>query len=575
MNLAVLRSGESKKLYIQKSYRKDGKSTSKHVACLGDLHTLMKEKKMSEEEVLAWGRKIAREYTENEKKENEIVVRLFPSALIEKDKRRSYSAGYLFLQKMYHEMHLSNVFRNIKKRHHYEYDLDAIFSDLVYARTLEPGSKLSSYETAKGFLEAPKYELHDVYRALSILAQESEYIQSELYRNSNMILSRDRKILYYDCTNYYFEIEEEDENGLRRYGKSKEHRPSPIVQMGLFMDSKGIPLAFSLFNGNENEQRSLLPLEETVIRDFGLEKVVVCTDAGLSSRDNRFFNNTADKAYITTQPLKKLKKEEKEWALEDSDWFSLKDGERVKGSVKDLKDKGNTFYKEDPYPLKGISGQRLIVTYSHKYASYQKEIRERQIARAKKILQSGKGKGSRNPNDPRRFITRTSVTENGEAAEEDTYSLDEERIAEEEKYDGLYGIVTNLEDDAREIIKVAEGRWEIEECFRIMKTDFRARPVYLSRKDRIKAHFLTCFTALFFLRLLEYKTGYRYTANELIGTLRSYSLLKIDEGYLPSYTRTELTDHLHEIFHFRTDYQIIPPAKMRSIIKSTKTRNKG
>ena len=573
MILVVARSGKNKRLYIQRSFRKNGKTTSKNVECLGDLNELMKSKNMSEEEVIAWGKERARQLTETEKEDSkQILVRFYQNQLIDKDVIRTYRAGYLFIQKMYYDMNFSNIFRNISNRHDYEYDIDAIFSDLVFTRIISPGSKLSSYECAKSFLEPVRYELHDVYRALSVLAEECDYIQAEMYKNSNLILQRDRNILYYDCSNYYFEIEEEDIDGSRRYGKCKEHRPNPIVQMGLFMDSDGIPLAFSIFDGNENEQRSLIPLEKMILDNYGLEKVIVCTDGGLSGYDNKFFNSRKNKAYIMTQSLKKLKKEERDWALKDEDFFVLSTGERFKGSIEDLGSKDDILlYKEDPYPHKSIKDQRLIITYSSKYAAYQKAIREAQIERARKMIEKKENRKSRNPNDPKRFIKKTNTTQNGEIADQTYLELDENVINEEAKYDGFYGIVTVLEDDVREIVKVAEGRWEIEECFRIMKSDFEARPVFLSRDDRIKAHFLTCFAALFFLRLMEHKSDHLYTSSKLLETLRSYNLLKIDEGYIPEYTRTDITDKLHEIFDFRTDYQIITPSKMRNIIKNTKT----
>ncbi len=576
MNLVITGKDEKRRLYIQKSFRKNGKSSSKNVEVLGLLSDLMKQKNMSEEEVIDWARKRAAALTKQEKElSKDILVRFSQNQLIDKDVQRSFAGGYLFVQQMYYQMNLPNVFRNIENRHKFEFDLSAIFSDLVYARILCPSSKLSSYESAKSFLEPPRYELHDVYRALSVLAKESDYIQSEIYKNSNLILDRDKRILYYDCSNYSFEIEQEDEDGLRRYGKAKNHKPSPIVQMGLFMDSDGIPLGFSLFNGNENEQKSLIPLEKTILDNYGLEKVVVCTDAGLSGYDNKFFNSRKNKAYIATQSLKKLKKEEREWALKDEDWFELSSGKRMDGTVKDLELKDTIFYKEDPYPHKSIKDQRLIITYSPKYAAYQRKIRDNQVERAERLIENGKIKnGRRNENDPSRFIRKITTTSNGEVADETNYSLNEERIKEEAMYDGLYGIVTNLEDDVKDIIKVAEGRWEIEECFRIMKTDFEATPVYVSRSDRILGHFITCYSALFFLRLLEHKTKHEYSSDTLIKTLRDYKFLKIDEGYLPAYTRNDITDSLHEVFGFRTDYQIITPSKMRNIIKNTKTKQK-
>ena len=572
MNLAIVRSGKNKRLYIQKSFRKNGRSSSKNVECLGNLNELMNDMKMSEEEVMAWGREKAREYTENEEKENNnVIIRLNTRKLINKDELRTYSAGYLFLQSIYSALRFDNTFRNIRNRHGFRYDIDAIFSDLVFARIIEPGSKKASYETAKTFLETPGYELHDVYRCLSVLSEEMNYIEAEIYRNSNLILKRNNRVLYYDCTNYYFEIEEEDDS--RKYGKGKEHRPNPIIQMGLFMDGDGIPIAFNLFEGNKNEQQSMKPLEERIIRDYDFSSFVVCTDAGLSSRTNRLFNSIQNRAFIISQSLKKLKKSEKEWVFEDRGWKRVSDDKKVKlEEIRKLEDDEQLYYKEMPYQDDRIYDQRLIVSYSPVYARYQKNIREKQVNRAMKIVESGKIRKARNENDPYRFIRTIATTENGETADERHIEIDQDVINEEARYDGLYACTTNLNDDIREIMKVAKGRWEIEESFRIMKTDFKARPVHLSRKDRIRAHFLTCYTALVILRLLEKKTEGRYTTDRLINTLRSYNLLKIDEGYIPAYTRSEISDHLHEIFGFRTDYQIIKPSRMRSIIAETKKK---
>ena len=573
MRAIIRKSGNSKRVYIQKSFRNvNGKNTSKIVESLGDIEELKKKLKMSEEEVLSWAQKKADDIDSKEKdNSSNIVVCLSQNKLIDSNNTRLYKAGYLFIQKMYYQMNMDNVFRNIRNRNEYEYDLNAIFSDLVFTRLIEPSSKYSSYEIAKSFLEPPKYKLHDIYRGLSILAKESDYIQAEIYKNSNHLIKRNSKILYYDCSNYFFEVEQEDIDGLRKYGKSKEHRPSPIVQMGLFIDSNGIPLAFNIFEGNKNEQLSLTPLETTIIRDFDMNSIVVCTDAGLSGYTNKLFNNTKTKAYITTQSLKKLKKLDQDWALDKTkDWNRLSDDIEVE-DISNIKDNDtNIYYKEEPYPHKEIKNQRLIISYSHKYAIYQSKIRQAQIQRAIKLIEKGENRKTNNLNDPRRFIKKTSTTSNGEIADEVTLSLDENLINEEAKYDGYYGIVTNLEDEAKDIIKVASGRWEIEECFRIMKTDFKARPVYLQRDDRIKAHFLTCFVALFFLRVLEYKTKHKYTTNELLDTLRSYNLTKINEGYIPSYTRDTITDDLHSIFGFRTDYEITSPKKMRNIIKISK-----
>lgn len=569
MKLVVRNSGKNnKRLYIQKSIRKNGKCSSVIIESLGSLSELMKDKNMSEEEVIEWGNEKAKELTDNElNNAKDIVIKLSQSASI-KEGKRSFKTGYLFLQDIYSKFKFKNTFRNIKSRNDYEYDAESIFSDLIFSRILEPGSKKSSYITVNSFIESPKYDEHQIYRALSLFNKEMDYILEETYRNSNFLVKRNNKVLYYDCTNYYFEIEDEDD--FRKYGKSKEHRPNPIVQMGLFMDSDGLPLSFSIFEGNKNEQLSLRPLEEKIIKDFELSKIVVCTDAGLASKNNKFFNSFGGRNYIITQSLKKLKKDDKDWALDKEDsFFELKTNSRV--NFKDI-DKDKLYYREEPLPVKNIENQRLIVTYSPKYAAYQKRIREKQANIALKMIKNGKFKKNRNnPNDPARLIVKTSTTDNGEVATNEVFELDNERIALEEMYDGFYGISTNLEDDVADIITVNERRWEIEESFKIMKTDFEARPVYLQRQDRIKAHFLICFMALLIYRILEKKLDNKYKTSEIIKTLRAHNHLLIQgAGYIPEFDKSSLIDDLQNIFKLNLNKEIITPSTMRSIIKKTK-----
>jgi len=408
-----------------------------------------------------------------------------------------------------------------------------------------------------------------------VIAKETDFIQSQLYKNSLSVMKRNDRILYYDCTNYFFEIEQED--GLKQYGPSKEHRPNPIVEMGLFMDGDGIPLAFSIHAGNTNEQLTLKPLEEQIIKDFSLSKFIVCTDAGLSSTNNRKFNNINDRAFITTQSIKKLKKHLKEWAL-SSDGWSL-EGSNKKYDISKLEDseeaietyRNFTFYKERWIKEDGLE-QKLIVTFSLKYKFYQRQIRDRQVERAIKIMENNPSSLKKhNANDCKRFISKTGITPDGEIANKEVYNLNETAIDNESSYDGFYAVCTNLEDDAPAIAKINHNRWEIEECFRIMKTDFKARPVYLSRADRIKAHFTTCFLALVIHRYLEKRLDSKYTSSNIISTLRNMNFFSTrTEGYIPTYTRTDLTDALHVAFDFRTDYQIVNTRQMKNIFKATK-----
>jgi transposase len=418
------------------------------------------------------------------------------------------------------------------------------------------------------FLEPPSYKLHDVYRALDILGTECDFIQSEVYKNSHLIGKRNDKVLYYDCTNYYFEIEQE--NGSKKYGKSKEHRPNPIMQMGLFMDGDGIPLAFSLFPGNTNEQKSLKPLEQKVIQDFGCQKFIYCSDAGLGSETIRNYNHMGERAFIVTQSIKKLPAEDKAWALDKNGFRRVSDDQPVDITTLEEDDTG-LYYKDEPYTPKTLH-QRLIITYSPKYARYQKAIRDAQVERAEKMIQSGSTKKQRkNPNDPARFIGTAAATKDGEVAKIHHF-LDEEKISNEAQFDGLYAVCTDLlDDDVDDILRVSEGRWQIEECFRILKTDFSARPVYLQEENRIKAHFLTCFLALLSYRILERSMNGKYTCDEILDTLKSMNFALIQEqGFIPLYKRSKLTDELHDVSGFRTDYQFITKSQMKTIQKNSK-----
>ena len=578
MRVTTTKSKFSESFYINYAYiDKNGKSTSKIFKKLGTLNEL-KEKLGTDDrdEVMKWAKEQARIATEQHKAESEtVLVPLSPKSLINLNERRSFNCGYLFLQKICSDLRIDNICRNIKGRHKFKYDIQAIITDLVYARILNPSSKKSSYSYCQSLLEMPKYSLDNVYDALQILADESDYIQSDLYRNSNFLHTRNKSVLYYDCTNFFFEIEQEDE--LRKYGKSKEHRPSPIVELGLFMDADGFPLAFDIYPGNQNEQTTLKPLEQKVIRDFECSKFIFCSDSGLGSKSNRQFNDLGDRSYVITQSLKKMKTEDREIALNPVQYRKLGCDKFINLEELDLKDTevfNTVYYKEIPV-TNGSLEETVIVTFSPKYRDYQRKIREGQIERARKMISSdGKIKKNRkNPNDPSRFIETVHVTSDAEVAENIIATLNTEAIAEEEKYDGFYAVITDIEDDPAQIIAINKRRWQIEECFRIMKTEFRSRPVYVSTEKAIKAHFLTCFIALLVYRILENQLNNKYTVTEIVNTLSEMKLTDIGEmGYIPSYTRTALTDALHENAGFRTDTQIVKKSKLRSIIKSTKDK---
>ena len=578
MYAAINGVGKNKSVYIMHSYRKpDGKTSSKVFRKLGKLDELLTRFFNNEEELMTWAKQEAAKDTELYSAESSNVSLTFSqTSYITMNEERSFNIGYLFLQKICANLNLKNICRNISGRYDYTYNLEAILTDLVYSRIISPSSKLSSYSFCNTLLEAPKYSLQNVYRSLSVMAKESYYIQEELYRNSNFILPRNNKILYYDCTNYYFEIEEED--GDKCYGKSKENRPNPIVTMGLFMDADGIPLAFDIFPGNKNEQTTLKPLESKIIQDFGCNEFIFCSDAGLGSKNNRYLNSLGNRAYVITHSIKKMKKDDQELALSPKNFKKIGSNKLIDISTLDETDQtifNTIFYKEIPV-VNGDLDEILIVTYSPKYKAYQRKIRNRQIERAEiKISSSEKKRKSKTQNDSTRFIKETSVTLDGEIADKTVYEIDIEKINKEAKYDGFYAVITNLDDDVSEIIKINKRRWEIEENFRIMKTEFEARPVYVRRDDRIKAHFLTCYISLLVYRILEKILDNKYTCEEILSTLKSMNmtLLSKNSGYTPSYKRTELTDVLHKKFGFHTDYEFISKAKMRSIIKESKVSN--
>ena len=573
MRLQIIKSKNAQSLYVVKSVYHNKKRTNKVIEKLGTYENL---RNTLDEDPIEWAKKYVEDLNQKEKDgTRNVIVKYQPTKIIEKNLQTSFNAGYLFLENLYYKLGLDNISKTISQKYRFSYDLNNILSRLIYSRIIYPSSKLATFELSKKYIEQPNFELHDIYRALEVIATETDFIQSELYKNSLKVSKRNTNILYYDCTNYFFEIEQE--SGLRQYGPSKEHRPNPITQMGLFMDGDGIPLAFSITSGNTNEQITLKPLEEKILEDFKLSKFIVCTDAGLASNSNRKFNDKDERAFITTQSIKKLKKHLMDWALSPDGWhlsgddkqYNINDIEKNEEAIIFYKDR--IFFKERWIKENNLE-QKLIVTYSLKYRNYQRQIRNSQIERAKGAIANKTFKLDKcNQNDFKRFVKKTSVTKDGEIAEDKIYSIDNEQIAKEAKFDGFYGVCTNLESIAEEIIKVNQRRWEIEESFRIMKSEFKARPVYLSKDDRIIAHFTTCFLSLVILRLLEKKLEEKFTVNEIIETLREMNLQSnIGNGYIPTYTRTDLTDTLHEKFGFRTDYQIVLNSQMKKIFKKIK-----
>lgn len=579
MRLQISRSKNSASFYVIKTVYINGKEHTKIVEKLGTYDELLK--KLNGQDPKEWAKKYIDELNRKEKEETrEVLIKYSPTKRINKGEQHCFNGGYLFLQQIYHELKLHKLCKDISQKYKFNFDLDSILSRLLYGRILFPLSKLATFEESKKFVEQPNFDLHQIYRALGYLAKETDFIQSSLYENSLKISKRNTGILYYDCTNFFFEIEEA--KGKKQYGAGKDHKPNPIIQMGLFMDGDGIPLALSINRGNMNEQLSLKPLEKKILSDFELSRFVVCTDAGLSSEENRKFNDKDGRAFITTQSIKKLKEHLKKWSLASTGW-KLPGGEKTydiskldeiieKANAEDKeKIRAKVFYKERWIKENGLE-QKLIVTYSLVYRDYLRNIRNSQIERAQKTIDDKPETIKKcRQNDYKRFISKTNITTDGEVADKEIYGINTALIQKEETFDGFYGVCTNLDDDVSEIIKINHRRWEIEECFRIMKSEFKARPVYLSKDESIEAHFITCFISLVIYRLLEKRLHEEFTCHEIISELREMNFKEVKgEGYEPIYTRTDFTDALHEAFGFHTDYQIITTKIMKKIFKYTK-----
>lgn len=579
-----MKSGSDKIVYIVESFRVGKKVVTKVVERVGKLSDLASK----HDDPIAFAKERAKALTEERKLyEDNFDVRFFTQRNLPDGCQTSFNAGYLFLQKIYYGLSLDKVCSKIRQSTKCEYDLNSIVKDLIFSRILYPSSKRSSFELSHRFIEQPDYELHDVYRSLDLLCDYISFIQSEVYKNSSRVCERNTDVLYYDCTNFFFETEGEDT--LRRYGISKEHRPNPIVQFGLFMDGNGIPLAFNVNPGSQSEQLSPIPTEKMIEGDFGLSKFIYCSDAGLGSYHIRWFNQLRDRSFIVTQSLKKLKGHLKDWALDDGNWKngmsigSLPcDSAEILIKSRPILEKG-TIRLETPSELgDGMVGilnvqkeinQRLIVTYSPQYAAYQKSIRDSQVERARELIRHPASFDRCSSTDCRRFVRNIAFTKDGEIVNKNLY-LDESLVLEEGKYDGFYALITNLDDNDEEIVGINHNRWRIEESFRIMKTEFRSRPVYVQKDGHIKAHFLTCYLALLVYRILEQKINSNdrhFTTRETIDALRNMNLFKLGEiGFASNYPGSQLLDALCSEFDLPLNKQAYRIDKIKKMIKQTK-----
>lgn len=594
--LKITKTKNSESFYIIDDFTDPNtkKRSSYVVERLGNLNSLLNKYNTDSREIVIQHLK---EYVDTlkmkDKEEKQLIsINLSPSKLIPMNDERSYNIGYLYIINILNSLGLKSICDSIGERYKYQFDLFSILNDLVSTRIIYPGSKRSSYQDAHHFLDTPSYQLEDVYRSLPILNKERYFIESELYQNSSKLFERNTSILYYDCTNFYFEVEEEDD--FRKYGKSKENRPNPIVQYGIFMDGSGIPLADITFDGNKNEQFSLRQLENKIENDFNFSRFIVCADAGLNGWENKVYNDKKQNgAYIVTQPIKKMKRFLREWTLDPEGWhiigstqtFNIKNlTNTTMVNGKEFQTKDLIFYKERWATVtknSQVAGKKytleehLIVSYSTKFKDYQKKIRDKKIERAEKLLNNPGKLGTTNPRDPRYYISKIAVTENGEIADGISYSINTDKIREDEKYDGFYAVTTDLTDnDLSLIIKANKQRWEIEESFEIMKTEFRTRPIYVSTKESITGHLLTCFIALLIYRILEKEfLKEKYTCNEIITTLRNMNITYVGgNNYVPAFKRIELIDELAEIFGFQPSREVLTQKYLKKFTRVAKSR---
>jgi len=561
----------------------DGNRTTRVVENLGNQEDVEKRFKTKDIDVAI------ENYIKKLKSKKESIVSLYknPNKRIPKNIRGTFNVGYLFLKKIYYELKLNLLCDEIKSKYKFEFDLNDILQCLIYSRILWPASKISTYEKSKAFLQKPNFKYHDMLRALSYLTNEFDFIQKFLFDNSNKIMNRNYKVIYYDCTNFFMYTNEDD---FTRLGISKEHQPLPLVQMGLFMDGDGLPFAMNINPGNTGECTTMIPTEEKFLKDYNMDgkNIVVCTDAAMCSDEIKNFNVKDGRGFVITQSIKKLNDNLKKWSLDLKGW-------RILGNIVDVyniediaKDEDlkqayydTIFYKEIECETKSVK-QTLIVTFSFKYQEWQRKTKQRQYESAERMIQEAnkankdaskkkdvvKIKLGKSPNDPRRFVKQIAVTPSGKSVCDIIYEINEDKLKEENQYNGFYGITTNLNDDTKTIIKVMNGKWEIEESFRIMKEEFDSDNIYLTREDRIRAHFLTCFLSLFIYRTLEHRLDEEYSVFKIIDCLRTMNVLETKgDGYLPEYTRSDLTDKLHELASFQTDTEIVTIKQMREILK--------
>lgn len=569
--LGISKSKNAKLFYIQTSFRKGDKVCTKTVKRLGN-ETFIKEN-YGVEDAEAWAREELERMRQAAREEKQgLVVELHPDRLID-GSERIFNGGDIFIEQVLSRLGLREICKEISTTRRIKFDLGDYLTRMVCSRILHPGSKLSDFINGNRFIERKDLKLENFYRSLDIIGGDMNSMQGQIYRHSLKSIGRNTGVIYYDCTNVFFETETDDD--FRKYGHSKENRPNPLVQIGMFMDMDGLPLGMCVNPGNTSEQKTLQPLEEVLAEKFGLSKFVVCTDGGLGSRDNRRYNVTEDRNFITVQSLKKLSAHYQEWATDPDGWHlrpRLKDDAQTRcRAVYNLEEIDLDDYAEDVFYKECLTDEtafdeHLVVTYSRKYDLYQKQLRAQQIQRAITKINRGEIRRPKSPNDCRRFMRDTYFDSKGNPLEVITSAvLDQEQIDAEARFDGFNALATGLDDDPCTIIRVNSWRWEIEECFRVEKSDLDMRPVYVRAPQRIAAHFFICFIALLVLKIMQKQHGGTFPIGQIRKTLSDMNLTKLEGfGYIPSFNQTPLTTAIQETAKIHIDRQINTPAQIRA-----------
>ncbi len=570
--LTITKSKFAKCFYIQTTYRKkDGKLSTKTVKKLGNEKFIIENYGVTDAEAWARGELERMRQAAREQKQG-LIVELHPDRLTD-NADRIYNGGDIFIEKIATMLNLRRICDRVNESHRTRFDLGDYLMRMVSSRILHPGSKFSDFVNGSRYIEHKELKLENFYRSLDVIADEMNAMQGEIYKYTTKSIGRNTGVIYYDCTNVFFEAETDDE--FRKYGHSKENRPNPIVQIGLFMDMDGLPLALCVYPGNTSEQKTLQPLEEILAEKFGLSRFVVCTDGGLGSKDNRKFNVTEDRNFITVQSLKKLSAHYQDWATAPEGWHlrpRLENDINTRctkiydlGTINLDEYEDDVFYKECLTDEKAFE-EHLIVTYCHKYDKYQKLLRAQQVQRAITKINRGEIRKPKSPNDCRRFIKDMYINENGDTIDIKTSAtLDKEQIDSEARFDGFCALATSLDDDPCTIIRVNSWRWEIEDCFRIEKSDLDMRPVFVRNPKRITAHFFICFLALLILKIMQKQHECLFPVGQIRKTLAGMNLVKLEGfGYIPAFSNTTLSDAIQQTANIHINRQINTPAQLRA-----------